>query len=138
MAVTILGNGSTINVQKKDDKDKPETPVVDESDFRTVSSRDIAVDDANSAKINITLTGGEEITPYTQVLEGYLPPPNGGKQSKKEPQFQPNHHVRVRKAPTHRPLQLGGGQCRRHQMVENALAIPAWCSSATERERKSG
>ena len=72
--VAIVGDGFTINVQKKDDKDVPETDDIDESSFRTVSSRDIEIDDENSAKINITLTGGEKITPYTQVWKVEFPP----------------------------------------------------------------
>ena len=60
--VAIVGDGSTIKVQKKDDKDDPETDI-DESSFRTVSSRDIAVDDMETKKINIILTGSEEVTP---------------------------------------------------------------------------
>ena len=72
--VAIVGDGSTINVQKKDDKDDPETDDIDESSFRTISSRDIEIDDENSAKINIILTGGEKITPYTQVWKVEFPP----------------------------------------------------------------
>ena len=71
--VAIVGDGSTINVQKKDDKDDPETDDIDESSFRTVSSRDIEIDDENSAKINIILTGGEKMTPYTQVWKVEFP-----------------------------------------------------------------
>ena len=71
--VAIVGDGSTINVQKKDDKDDSETDGVDESSFRTVSSRDIEIDDENSAKINIILTDDEEITPYTQVWKVEFP-----------------------------------------------------------------
>ena len=74
VAVAIVGDSSTINVQKKDDKDDPETDDIDESSFRTVSSRDIEIDDENSAKINIILTGGEKITPYTQVWKVEFPP----------------------------------------------------------------
>ena len=74
VAVAIVGDSSTINVQKKDDNDDPETDDIDESNFHTVSSRDIAVDGTNSAKINITLTGGEKITPYTQVWKVEFPP----------------------------------------------------------------
>ena len=62
--VAIVGDGSTINVQKKDDKDDPETDGVDESSFRTVSSRDIAVDGTEAKKINIILTDGKETTLY--------------------------------------------------------------------------
>ena len=72
--VAIVGDGSTINVQKKDDKDDPETDDIDESSFRTVSSRDIEIDDENSAKINIILTDGEKMTPYTQVWKVEFPP----------------------------------------------------------------
>ena len=71
--VAIVGDGSTINVQKKDDKDDPETDGVDESSFRTVSSRDIAVDSTEAKKINIILTGGEKMTPYTQVWKVEFP-----------------------------------------------------------------
>ena len=74
VAVAIVGDGSTINVQKKDDNDDPETDDIDESSFRTVSSRDIEIDDENSAKINIILTGGEKMTPYTQVWKVEFPP----------------------------------------------------------------
>ena len=70
--VAIVDAGSTINVQKKDDKDDAKT-VVDESSFRTVSSRDIAVDGTEAKKINIILTGGEKITPYTQVWKVEFP-----------------------------------------------------------------
>ena len=69
--VAIVGDdGSTINVQKKDDKDDPETDGVDESNFHTVSSRDIAVDGTDTKKINIILTGGKENYPLYQGLEG--------------------------------------------------------------------
>ena len=71
VAVAIVGDGSKINVQKKDDDDK--TVHVDESKFRTVSRRIIAVDGTNPAKINITLTGGEEITLYNQVWKVDFP-----------------------------------------------------------------
>ena len=64
--VAIVGDGSTINVQKKDDGGSFTT--------LTVASRDIAVDGMNSKKINITLTGGEKITPYTQVWKVIFPP----------------------------------------------------------------
>ena len=47
--------------------------VVDESSFRTVSSRDIAVDGTEAKKINIILTGGEKMTPYTQVWKVEFP-----------------------------------------------------------------
>ena len=72
MDVAIVGDGSNINVQKKDDKDDPETDI-DESSFRTVSSRDIAVDGTEAKKINITLTGSEKINPYTQVWKVEFP-----------------------------------------------------------------
>ena len=63
--VAIVGDGSTINVQKKDDGGSFTT--------LTVASRDIAVDGMNSKKINITLTGGKKITPYTQVWKVEFP-----------------------------------------------------------------
>ena len=72
VAVAIVGDGSTINVQKKDDKDDPETDI-DESSFRTVSSRTIKMDDTDTKKINIILTDGEKITPYTQVWKVEFP-----------------------------------------------------------------
>ena len=71
--VAIVGYGSTINVQKKDDKDDPKTDI-DESSFRTVSSPTIEMDDTDTKKINIILTGGEKITPYTQVWKVEFPP----------------------------------------------------------------
>ena len=66
VAVAIVGDGSNINVQKKDDGDS----------FTTLpaASRDIAVDGTEAKKINITLTGGEKITPYTQVWKVEFPP----------------------------------------------------------------
>ena len=72
VAVALVGDGLNINVQKKDDEDDDKT-AVDESNFHTVSSRTIEVDDENPAKINITLTGGEKITPYTQVWKVIFP-----------------------------------------------------------------
>ena len=72
VAVDIVGDGSTIKVQKKDDKDDPDT-LADESNFRTVSSRNIAVDGTDTKKINITLTAGEVATPYTQVWKVDFP-----------------------------------------------------------------
>ena len=71
--VAIVGDGSRINVQKKDDRDDPDT-AADESSFRNVSSRTIEVDDTDTKKINITLTDDEEITPYTQVWRLIFPP----------------------------------------------------------------
>ena len=64
--VAIVGDGSTINVQKKDDGGSFTT--------LTAASRDIAVDDTETKKINITLTGSEKITPYTQVWKVEFPP----------------------------------------------------------------
>ena len=64
--VAIVGDDSTINVQKKDEGNSFTT--------LTAASRDIAVDGMNSKKINITLTGGEKITPYTQVWKVHFPP----------------------------------------------------------------
>ena len=71
--VALVGDGLNINVQKKDDEDDTETDGVDESSFRTVSSRTIEVDDENPVKINITLTDGEKITLYTQVWKVIFP-----------------------------------------------------------------
>ena len=65
VAVAIVGDGSNINVQKKDDGGSFTT--------LTAASRDIAVDGMNSKKINIILTGGEKITPYTQVWKVEFP-----------------------------------------------------------------
>ena len=70
--VAIVGDDSTINVQKKDDKDNTETDI-DESSFQTVSSPTIEVDGTETKKINIILTGGEKITPYTQVWKVEFP-----------------------------------------------------------------
>ena len=72
VAVAIVDDGSNIKVQKKDDKDDPRT-AVDESSFRTVSSRTIKVDGTDKKKIKVTLTGGEKITPYTQVWKVEFP-----------------------------------------------------------------
>ena len=66
VAVAIVDAGSNINVQNKDDGGSFTT--------LTAASRDIAVDGMNSKKINITLTGGEKITPYTQVWKVEFPP----------------------------------------------------------------
>ena len=63
--VAIVGDGSTIKVQKKDDGGRFTT--------LTLASRDIAVDGTEAKKINITLTGGEKITPYTQVWKVEFP-----------------------------------------------------------------
>ena len=63
--VAIVGDGSNINVQKKDDGSSFTT--------LTAASRDIAVDGTEAKKINITLTGGEKITPYTQVWKVEFP-----------------------------------------------------------------
>ena len=63
--VAIMGDGSTINVQKKDDGGSFTT--------LTAASRDIAVDGTEAKKINITLTGSEKITPYTQVWKVEFP-----------------------------------------------------------------
>ena len=65
VAVAIVGDGSTINVQKKDDGDSFTT--------LTAASRDIAVDGTEAKKINIILTGSEKITPYTQVWKVEFP-----------------------------------------------------------------
>ena len=64
--VAIVGDGSTINVQKKDDGGSFTT--------LTAASRTIAADSTEAKKINITLTGGEKITPYTQVWKVEFPP----------------------------------------------------------------
>ena len=64
--VAIVGDGSTINVQKKDDGSSFTT--------LTVASRDIAMDGMNSKKINIILIGSEKITPYAQVWKVIFPP----------------------------------------------------------------
>ena len=66
VAVAIVGDVSNINVQKKDDGGSFTT--------LTAASRDIAVDGMNSKKINITLTGSEEATLYTQVWKVEFPP----------------------------------------------------------------
>ena len=60
------GGGESIEVRKKN---------VDELEFSLVlvSNRDIAVDRADPKKINITLTDGEEATPYTQVWKVVFP-----------------------------------------------------------------
>ena len=63
--VALMDDGSTINVQKKDDGSSFTT--------LTAASRDIAVDDMEAKKINITLTGSEKITPYTQVWKVEFP-----------------------------------------------------------------
>ena len=63
--VAIVGDGSTINVQKKDDGDSFTT--------LTAASRDIAVDGTEAKKINIILTGSEKITPYIQVWKVEFP-----------------------------------------------------------------
>ena len=63
--VAIVDDGSTINVQKKDDGDSFTT--------LTAASRDIAVDGTEAKKINIILTGSEKITPYTQVWKVEFP-----------------------------------------------------------------
>ena len=57
--VAIVGDGSTINVQKKDDGGSFTT--------LTAEQRTIEIDCMNTKKINIILTGSEKITPYTQV-----------------------------------------------------------------------
>ena len=75
--VSIAGDVSQINVQKKDDEDDTDTPV-DESNFRPVSSRTIEVDGMDSKKIKIILTGSEEVTPLHPGLEGYLSPGHDG------------------------------------------------------------
>ena len=54
--VAIVGDGSNINVQKKDDGSSFTT--------LTAASRDIAVDSTEAKKINITLTGSKETTLY--------------------------------------------------------------------------
>ena len=56
VAVAIVGDGSKINVQKKDEGGSFTT--------LTAENRDIAVDGMNSKKITITLTGSEETTLY--------------------------------------------------------------------------
>ena len=67
VAVAIVGDGSNISVQKKDDGGSFTT--------LTAASRDIAVDGTEAKKINITLTGGEKITLYThQVWKVEFPP----------------------------------------------------------------
>ena len=63
--VDIVGDGSTINVQKKDDGDSFTT--------LTAASRDIAVDGTEAEKINIILTGGKETTLY-KVWKVEFPP----------------------------------------------------------------
>ena len=53
-----INDDDSIDVQKKNEG---------ESDFVEVVNRTIAVDSANAQRINITLTEGEEIIPYTQA-----------------------------------------------------------------------
>ena len=64
VAVAIVDDGSKINVINVLEKDEPKTLDVDESKSQIVSSRTIAVDSSNPAKINITLTGSKETTLY--------------------------------------------------------------------------
>ena len=95
------------------------TDDIDESSFRTVSSRDIEIDDENSAKINIILTGGEKMTPYTQVWKVEFPPNTVKTTPGQIPNSGPLTTLGVRKPKLTGPLQLGGGNksLRKQQMV---------------------
>ena len=85
--VTIAGDGSGINVQKKDEEDSFTT--------LTAEQRTIEIDGMDTKKINITLTDRDETTLY-KVWKVVFPKNTVAKRNKRHPQFQLTGNRRVR------------------------------------------